>query len=148
MKRSVKEEIEINASCQSIFDALVTPSAIQKYWGVHSVIIIPEENGILCMTWGDDFDNPNYVTVSRIEEIEPPNKLVLKYENYKSGNNSLPFDAKMKVHYKISTHQKTSILSVIQSGFPDDPKADDYFQGCIEGWKRTLASIKLFIEDQ
>jgi len=147
MSRSITEKIEIKADSSTVFEALIMPSAIQKYWGVNAAIIIPEQGGFISMTWGEDVDQPIYVTLSRIVDIESPNKLVLKYENYKGMDRPLSFIADIMVEYKVTAQEGLTRLTVQQTGIPDDSIADEYYEGCIKGWRDTLGNIKRYLEE-
>jgi uncharacterized protein YndB with AHSA1/START domain len=59
--RRQRHEIEMRASQAAVFRLLLTPSAIREWWGVSRAIVTPEQGGIW-VAWGEDEDDPDYVT--------------------------------------------------------------------------------------
>lgn len=147
MTREIDQEVVIDSSPEQVFEALITPSIIKKWWFAASAIVIPEEEGVYAVTWGTDEDDPDYITVSTIKEINKPHRLVLRYDNYLSKQGKLPFEADMMVAFGIETVAAGVRLTAKQTGFPLDAIANDYYQGCIQGWIDTLSSIKRIVEE-
>jgi uncharacterized protein YndB with AHSA1/START domain len=52
----------MRASQAAVFRLLLTPSAIREWWGVSRDIVTPEQGGIWVAAWGEDEDDPDYVT--------------------------------------------------------------------------------------
>lgn len=148
MSRQVLKSIEIKSDVRSVFNALIKPKAIKQWWSASQVILIPQANGIFAATWGDNLDNPDYTSVSRISKIEVPRLLSMVYEDYKSEHGGLPFEAEMQVSFELTKIEKSTKLQVTQLGFPDDPIADEYYEGCTQGWENTLSAIKTYVESQ
>ncbi len=147
MPREIIQEIEINQVPQYIFDALLNPSAITTWWQAKTAIVIKKNDGIYAVSWGTDIDDPDYVTVSIIRNLVSQKGFSLEYSSYEAKTGKLPFEAKMYVHFTIiPTSKTTSKLEVKQTGFPDDPIADDYFKGCNTGWNLVLGTIKKYCE--
>jgi hypothetical protein len=38
-------------------------------------------------------------------------------------------------------------LRVCQEGFPNDPIADEFYEGCERGWRETFESIRRFVDE-
>lgn len=147
MSREIKQTIEINEVPKNIFNALLHPSAISEWWGAKTAIVVKENNGIYAVSWGDNIDAPDFVTVSTIKNLLPSTGFSLKYVSYMAKTGSLPFEAKMMVHFAIKPFNTSiCLLTVNQTGIPDDPIADDYYEGCINGWTQVLKNIKAYCE--
>ena len=73
--RAMTEIVAISATCQQVFDALITPSAISTWWQANRAIVFPEQNGIWVASWGDDIDDPDYLTAARMTQFDPPNRI-------------------------------------------------------------------------
>ena len=146
MARKINQEIKILASNASVFSALITPSSIQAWWEAKTAVVLAKAGGLMAITWGDNIDKPDYVSVARIDLIEKDKQLQLAYENYRSQSGGLPFEAHMIVIFSIEGTDYGCLLKVEQSGFPIDKIADEYFNGCQIGWQTCLTNIKEFVE--
>lgn len=136
--------IDLDASPELVFASLVTPSAIRRWWFAASAIVDPRPGGIWVATWGDDEDTPDYITSARLLEAEPPRRLVLGEYRYFARTGGLPFEAEFTTEFVVEPHDGRSRLTVRQDGFPDDPIADAFYEGCERGWHDTLASLAAF----
>ncbi len=146
MTRNIKDSVSISATAETVFKALITPSAIQDWWEANQVIIMPETDGFLAISWGSDKDNPDYLTKTLITRFEPARALSLHYQSYQSKFGDLPFEAKLDAHFTMAQQGEFTILEVLQTGIPDDQVADDYYNGCITGWRTVLNNIKAYCE--
>lgn len=146
MAREIEQSIKIDSEIDEVFRSLTTPTDIKAWWGAVQVIIAPEVGGILAISWGDNLDQPDYISIAEIEAFDPPNYLRLVHRSYKAQNQSLPFDANFVVEYWISEQGNMTELKVKQSGFADAAIADDYYHGCVQGWQTTLVNLKEFLE--
>lgn len=143
--RSQTHEIELQVPPERVFDVLITPSAIRDWWGAHRAAVMPEQGGWWVAAWGEREDDPDYVTGAIIRVFDRPHRLVLAYENYYAKAGRLPFDANMSVEFLIERHQSGTRLRLTQDGFPAEPVADAYYEGCRQGWQATLSGIKRLI---
>lgn len=146
MPREITQEYSINSHPVAVFDALVTPGMIQKWWFASSAIVLPEEGGIYAVTWGEDIDNPEYISAAKISMIKKPNLLQLNEFQYHSKDGALPFDADISVKFILEAIGTKTKLTVNQKGFPDDEIADDFYNRCVQGWIDTMTSFKNTVE--
>ena len=147
MSREIIQKIEIKRTAGNIYAALLSPSSIIEWWQALSAIVVKENNGIYAVSWGNDIDDPDYVTISYIRNMVHERGFTLEYSSYHSKSGNLPFDANMTVDYKIiPITKRNSILEIHQKGIPDDPIADEYFEGCTKGWIQVLDNIKHYCE--
>jgi len=144
--RFIKTGIDVDAGINDVFRHLISPSLIKRWWSAKSVIVVPEEGGFITVLWGENEDDPDYVTLSRILEIDAPVKLVVNYEMYYTKFGKLPFGAEMEVHYTLTDLENGTRLDLLQTGFPEDESADAFYYGCINGWKNTLEAFKQVCE--
>jgi uncharacterized protein YndB with AHSA1/START domain len=145
--RSHVRTIELAAPQHEIFQLLITPSSIRQWWYASRVIILPRENGAWCAAWGDDEDHPDYVTAATIRAIEPPFRLLLTDFRYYARTGPLPFRANFTTEFTVQPRPGGSILRVCQEGFPNDPIADEFYEGCERGWRETFESIRRFVDE-
>lgn len=144
--RSHTREIELDAPPEEVFALLVTPSAIRQWWSANRAIVLPQQGGIWAATWGDDEDNPDYITAATIEVFDLPYRLVLSDYRYFAPTGPLPFDAEFTTEFVVEPSETGSRLAVTQSGFPADPIADDFYDGCEQGWRDTFESIRRYVD--
>jgi len=148
MSREISQSIEINQTPENIFIALLNPSAIAAWWGAKTAIVVKENNGIYAVSWGNNIDDPDYITISTIRNFEPLKGFSLEYLTYVAKTGRLPFEAKMIVHFSIvPINESNATFKIKQTGFPDDQIADNYFEGCNIGWKQVLNNIKEYCEN-
>jgi len=59
MPRNITQSIMLRQSPTAVFDALIKPSQIKKWWSAAHAVIIPETGGLYAVTWGEDEDAPD-----------------------------------------------------------------------------------------
>ncbi len=130
-----------------LFELLHKPSAIRQWWGATSVIVLSKAGGFWAASWGDNEDAPDYLGLATISEFDPPRKMTLANNQYFAKEGPLPFEASLTVKFEVAPSEKGSNLTVIHEGFPAGAEADDYFNGCVQGWINTFAGIRRFLGD-
>lgn len=141
-RRHVHEE-ELEASAERLFALLLTPSDIRAWWGAARAIVLPERRGLWAAAWGDDEDDPDYVTVATIAELDPPRRLVLADYRYRARSGALPFDSELRTEFVVTpVAAGRARLRVVQDGFPETPEADPFYAACDTGWQATFAGIR------
>ena len=146
-RKHIHEE-EFPVSQEEMFGILIKPSAIRKWWGASRAIVLAEENGIWAGTWGDDEDNPDYISTFTISEFEPPKRILFDDAKYFPKDGGLPFEAKITAEFIVEKTDSGCKLRVVQDGFPKDSGADDYYNACETGWKNTFEGIRKYLSDK
>lgn len=146
MPRNITQSITLNQSSELVFDALIRPSLIKKWWSAAHAVIIPETGGLYAVTWGEDEDAPDYISAATIRTYEYPKRLWLTDYRYASKNGALPFQTEMDTEFLLEPQGDQVKLTVRQSGFPDEAVADDFYAACVKGWEDTLAGFKKVVE--
>lgn len=136
------------ASPERIFSLLLTPSEIMQWWSAARAIVIPNQGGTWAAAWGDDEDDPDFVTVATIREFEPPRRLVLGNYRYHAKSSALPFEADFLTEFLVSPSSSGASLQVTQDGFPEGPEADEFYEACKVGWRDTFAGIRRLLDSQ
>ncbi len=144
--RSHTRSIDIPAAPDSVFSALITPSAIRSWWSAARAIVLPKTGGLWAATLGAEEDSPDYITVANISELDRPKRLVLSDYRYFNREGPLPFEADFVVAFVMEPISSGTRLSVTHRGFPCDPVADGFLAGCELGWLETLGGIRRFFE--
>ena len=143
MARSIQQQYPITASPEQVFQVLITPSAIRKWWDAARAIVIPEAGGIYAVAWGAAEDAPDYITVSTIKIFDPPRELLFTDFRYLSSGGSLPFEPVLDLCFRLEAADDGTLLTVEQTGFPDDPEADAFYRACVKGWQDTMRKVQL-----
>jgi uncharacterized protein YndB with AHSA1/START domain len=129
-------------SAEQLFALLHTPSAIRSWWSASRAIVMPEPQGTWAATWGDDEDDPDYVTVATLEVFDPPRRLVLGDYRYRSKSGPLPFEARFTTEFLVVPAPLGAMLRVTQDGFPCTPEGEAFLASCQRGWSDTFAGIR------
>ena len=140
-------QIELAASPEDVFELLITPYAIRRWWGASRVIVLAKQNGVLAAVWGNE-DIPGYVALYTISAIEPPRRLFLTESKYFAKSGQPSFDATMTTEFIVEASSMGAFLRVTQDGFPADAVADELYAACEMTWNDTFASIENYIASQ
>lgn len=127
---------------ERLFGILLAPSAIRGWWGASRAIVTPERGGLWAATWGASEDEPDYVTVAAIAELDPPRRLVLADYRYRAKSGPLPFEADFRVEFDVREAPEGAALRVTQRGFPAGREGDAFLEGCERGWHETFSGIR------
>lgn len=144
-RKHVHEEM-FDAASEAVFEALHTPSAICAWWGAARAIVMPERGGIWAATWGEDEDDPEYVTVATMRIFDPPDRIVMDDYRYRARSGGLPFQADFVVEFIVETRGAASLLRVVHDGFPAGPEGDGFLRACETGWTNTFAGLRRYLE--
>jgi uncharacterized protein YndB with AHSA1/START domain len=147
MPRSHSRTLDLPLAPAETFTLLVVPSAIRGWWGAARAIVLPREGGVWAAAWGASEDDPDYVTEARIAIFDPPKRLRLSgFTTYARGG-SFPFPSELlSTEFSVTPARGGSLLTVVQSGFPDEARADEFFAGCARGWQETFEGIRRYAE--
>ncbi len=144
-RKHVHDE-EFTVTVEELFSILITPSSIRQWWGAARAIVLPERNGNWAAAWGNNEDDPDYITVANICVFQPPHRMVLDTYRYHSKSGPLPFDADFQTEFAVFPSENGVTLQVTQDGFPAGPEADEFYSACQSGWQATFASIRQFLD--
>lgn len=131
---------------ERLFAILHAPSAIRAWWGVARAVVVPEAGGTWAAAWGEDEDDPDFITVATIARFEPPRRMVLTDYRYRAKTGPLPFEADFETEFLVVPDGNGARLRVTQAGFPAGAAADEFLQACRRGWRDTFAGIRRFLE--
>ena len=74
--RNHQHEESFECTGKRLFDLLITPSSIRQWWGATRAIVIPEQGGIWSAAWGEQEDQPDYVTAATIQILQPNDRML------------------------------------------------------------------------
>lgn len=144
-RKHTHEEV-FDTAPEELFEALHTPSAICRWWSAARAIVMPEQGGLWVAAWGENEDDPDYVTAARMRTFDPPRRIVMDDYRYRMKEGGLPFDAEFVIRFDVEPHEDGALLRVTQDGFPLGPVADDFYAACEMGWRDTFAGIRRYVE--
>ena len=139
-----KEEFPVTAG--EMFEILIKPSAICVWWQASRAIVLAEKDGIWAGSWGEDQDDPDYISTFTIKEYEPPRRILFTDAKYFSKDGGLPFDADITAEFIVEPTDEGCSLTVVQDGFPADQSADEFYSACEVGWTDTFKGIRNFLQ--
>jgi uncharacterized protein YndB with AHSA1/START domain len=143
-RKHIHEE-EFSVLPERMFEILIKPSAICVWWGATRAIVLAEENGTWTAAWGEDEDNPDYISSFTIEEFDPPKRILFTNAKYFSKDGKLPFDDPITAEFIVGKSETGCTFKVIQDGFPIDSAADEYYKACETGWENTFEGIRKYL---
>ena len=135
------------ASPERVFALLHTPSAIRRWWSASRAIVLAEPGGTWAAVWGEAEDDPDYITIATLREFQPPRRMVLTDYRYRAKSGPLPFQANFVTTFEVEPHADGATLRVTQDGFPAEACADEFYDGCRQGWSDTFAGIRRFLAE-
>ncbi|MGB0425040.1 MAG: SRPBCC family protein [Flavobacteriales bacterium] len=137
MNRSlvIRKSIEINASKEAIWDALINPSKIAKYLYGTKITTSWEEGSSI--SFKGEYEGHQYSDKGVVVEVIPNQKLVY---DYWSQFSQLPDtrDNYSQVHCEISEQNGKCKLDMTQTGFGDEVgmgHSDKSWDGVMQGIK-------------
>ena len=145
--RSHIHEESFEISRESMFDLLITPSAIRGWWGASRVIVLPKVGGFWCAAWGENEDDPEYLSLFTIREFEPPSRMLLTDGKYFAKAGQPGFELNMTTEFTVERRMTGCLLRVVQQGFPVHEVADEFYNACEVGWQNTFAGIRKFLQN-
>jgi uncharacterized protein YndB with AHSA1/START domain len=134
--RIIDTEIRINTSPMRAWQAWADPEHIAN-WFVDRAEgrAKPGEE----MIWF--FDTFNYRQAVPIVEADPGKTFVVG-----SGDRPGPHGIPYLMEITITRQSGTTTMRLLNSGFSEDAKFDDEFEGVVSGWKGALATLKQWLE--
>jgi uncharacterized protein YndB with AHSA1/START domain len=85
------------------------------------------------------FDTFGYQMDIPVVESEPGKTFVTAGDD---GPDGLPY----LMEITITKDGGETVMNLVNSGFADDPKKDDNFEGTVSGWAHALATMKVWLE--
>ena len=147
-RRHVQEEF-FTVPSDRMFKALITPSAIRSWWGATKAIVLPQAGGTWVASWGENENEPDYISSFKILEYEPPQRMMLGEGKYFARDGQPPFEMdKMTTEFVIEERGPgMCALRITQDGFPSEKVADDFYEACVIGWNNTFEGIRKYFLD-
>ena len=148
MSRSHEHEIEIAAPIDAVWKALTDAEELTR-WFVQAARVTPAEGGAYWLSWGEGIDNE-----SRIDGWEPPRRLRLVNGPPRDADEGaapdevwrLTIEQPLVEEYRLEARGDVTVLRLVDSGIPDSPDWDGFFEGTRNGWEIALRELRHYLE--
>lgn len=132
--RIIDTSIRINSTPQRVWEAWADPQQLAN-WFVDRA----EGMGHAGNTVKWFFDTFGYVMDIPIVESEPGTTFVTAGDD---GPDGMPY----LMEITISKDGGDTVMRLVNSGFSEDAKKDDNFEGTVSGWAHALTTMKVWLE--
>ena len=132
--RKIEQTIRIKSTPERVWKAWADPQDIAN-WFVDRA----EGDGRAGHTMRWFFDTFGYTMDIPVVESEPGKTFTVAGDD---GPDGLPY----LMEITISKDGGDVVMNLVNSGFADDPKKDDNFEGTVSGWKSALTTMKVWLE--
>lgn len=146
-RRSMTATIDIAATPDEVWAALTQAQELTRWFSL-SAEVQPGVGGFTKWAWDD-----GWVWASRIERWEPGRVLGLLNEDqrpFDADGQQLPAGqvaaATLGMVFTLETHDGTTRLTLIHSGFGQGAAWDDEYDGVSVGWRFEFRSLKHYLE--
>jgi uncharacterized protein YndB with AHSA1/START domain len=132
--RVIRAEMETSATPQQAWEAWADPGKIAQ-WFVDRASGEAKSGGT--MTWF--FDNFGYVLPFKVLDAVPGELFVLKWDP--------PEGVSGLLEVRITREGGSTLVRLIESGFREDAKWDEEYEGTASGWQMALAILRHYLEN-
>ncbi len=136
-----KTSMSINASPAQVWDTLINPKTIKKYFfGTDVETDWKPESSI---RWHGEYEGKKYEDKGKVLEVIPTKKLQYTYWSSMSGKKDAP-ENYVKITCTISKKNEKTVLTFTQ----DNNHSEKSKQQSIDNWKTVLKKIKSILEEK
>lgn len=133
-ERAVDLTVEIDADPQTVWEAVSEAEQLQRWFPLEAAVE-PGEGGSITLSWGPDIQG-----TAPIEVWEPGRRLV--WAESWGGDQGV----RVAVDIRIEARGGKTVLRLVQSGFDEDARWDDYLDTLGSGWRYFLYNLKHYLE--
>ena len=133
--RKIEQTIRIKSTPEKVWKAWADPQDIAN-WFVDRA----EGDGKAGQTMRWFFDTFGYVMDIPVVESEPGKIFSVAGDD---GPDGMPY----LMEITISKDGGDVVMNLVNSGFSEDPKKSETFEGTVSGWKSALATMKFWLEN-
>jgi uncharacterized protein YndB with AHSA1/START domain len=138
--RTQQHEIAIDAPLEAVWKAITDGEELTR-WFVQEATVEPRVGGMLTFSWGGGEEGQN-----RIDEWEPNRKLRLTSMPFEMGAAKYDGTTPMVNEYTIERRDGKTVLRLVNSGIPDTPEWDGFYNGIESGWRSFLRTLRHYLE--
>jgi uncharacterized protein YndB with AHSA1/START domain len=138
--RSHQHEIVIDAPLEAVWKAISEGEELTR-WFVQEATVEPGVGGLLTFSWDGAEKGQN-----RIDEWEPNRKLRLTSLPFEMGAAKYDGTTPMVNEYTLERRDGKTVLRLVNSGIPDTPEWDGFYNGISGGWRSFLRTLRHYLE--
>ena len=138
--RAQQHEIVIDAPLEAVWKALTEGEELTR-WFAQEASVKPGVGGTVTFSWGGGEEGQN-----RIDEWEPNRKLRLTSMPFDMGAAKYDGTTPMVNEYTLERRDGKTVLRLVNSGIPDAPEWDGFYDGTDSGWDSFLRTLRHYLE--
>ena len=136
---SIERELILAVPPERVWAALTRADQLSAWFGTQATIDL-RPGGEVIFTW-DGSTTPRGINRGVIEVLEPPNRLVFRWQ---SSQHDVPMT---RVEFTLEPHAEGTRLRIVESGFAALPPElrGDVHESNVRGWQRELAELAQYL---
>jgi len=138
--RSQQHEIIIDAPIEAVWKAISEGEELTR-WFVEEASVEPGVGGTITISWGGDEK-----AQGRIDAWEPNRKLRKILAPFEMGKAKYDGTTPMVDEYAIERRDGKTVLRLVNSGIPNAPEWDGFYNGTNTGWDSFLRTLRHYLE--
>jgi uncharacterized protein YndB with AHSA1/START domain len=140
--RAQQHEIAIDASVEAVWKAITDGEELTR-WFVEAAKVEPGVGGSFRISW--DSTVPEDAS-SKIEVWEPNQKLRVALAPMDRGPAKSDPPTRIIEEYTIERRDGKTVLRLVESGVPNTPEWDGFYDGTNSGWKQFFRTLRHYLE--
>jgi uncharacterized protein YndB with AHSA1/START domain len=134
-----KVHTKIQKPVSEVFDAVYNPKKLSGYFTTGGASAPLDEGKTV--TW-EFADYPGAFSV-HIKQVVPNKLIVLEWQA--GGSEDAPYNTRVEMHFE-AIDSNSTLVSISESGWKDDPKNLESSYGNCMGWSQMLSALKAYVE--
>jgi uncharacterized protein YndB with AHSA1/START domain len=139
--RTQQHEIVIDAPLEAVWKAISEGEELTRWFVEEASVDKPGVGGTLTFSWGGDEKGEN-----RIDAWEPNRRLRLTSMPFEMGEAKYDGTTPMVNEYTIERRDGKTVLRLVNSGIPDTPEWNGFYDGTESGWRSFLRTLRHYLE--
>ena len=136
--------IEIMAKPDAVLNAFTDPQHLKNWWSVDRSLIELKKGGLYSLAWDITQYGIGYVSTGIIAEYLPACQLKISQMAY--FNPQRPILGPMELLILTTPESRSTVLSIIQSGYQSGPDWDWYHDAVKTAWPTVAKQLKNYLE--
>lgn len=141
--RTQHHEIEIDAPIEAVWKALTDAEEL-TCWFVEEARVTPGQGGRIWISWG-----PGQSVEKQIDDWQPGKRLLLVPAPPEATGEAGSEKPKLALveEYTLESRGGRTVLRMVQSGVPDTPEWEGFYDGTNLGWKMFFIGMRHYLEN-
>jgi uncharacterized protein YndB with AHSA1/START domain len=140
--RIQQHRIEIESSAEHVWKSLTEAEELIR-WFSEQARVTPGEGGTCWVSWGEGQEGE-----SAIDAWQPGKRLLLRQlpPAAETCGEQPAHHPSIFVEYLLESRGNKTVLRIVQSGIPDAPDWEGYYDGTERGWQLFMLALKHYLE--